>query len=141
MWLFSYKKLVKLFLVKLQPNNSKIRAWNFNCCIYVTEEYLEILEGSSSSAEVAIDALKLKLYNTQLKMWDYAKVSAGDFQNLWFHNRSYIFKKYYVDISTKYSVGPGKMFVFFFGLTLAFLGLFLRLQKSEPCFNDQGCNQ
>ena len=88
------------------------------------EEFLKIVEGSLSSTEVAIDGDKLKSYNTQLKMWDYAKVSAGNFQKPSFDDRSSILKKYYADISAKYSVGASKMFVFFWSNCGLILGCF-----------------
>ena len=38
-------------------------------------------------------------------MWDYAKILAIEFQKLSFDNRSSILKKYYVDMTAKYSAG------------------------------------
>ena len=69
-----------------------------------------------SSNKVEIDPDKLKFFNSQLKVWEYAKILAAEFQKLLFGNRSSILKKYYVDMCTKCSVGASKMFsVRFFG--------------------------
>lgn len=59
-----------------------------------------------------IDAGKLKFYNSQLKVWKYAKNSGAEFQKLSFDYRSSILKKYYVDVTAKYSAGAGKKFFF-----------------------------
>ena len=61
------------------------------------------------SNEVVIDTDSLKFFISKLKVWDYAKVSAADYQKLSFDVTSSISKKYYVDISAKYSVGAGKI--------------------------------
>ena len=81
------------------------------------EEFLKIVKEPSSN-EVVIDADKLKFFNSQLKVWEYAKISAAEFQKLSFDDRSSILKKYYVDMSAKYSVGAVKMF------TVSFLAMF-----------------
>ena len=62
----------------------------------------------TSSNEVEIDAEKLRFHNSYLKVLDYAKISAVEFQKLSFDNSSNILKKYYVDMMVKYSAGGGK---------------------------------
>ena len=57
------------------------------------EKYLSIIEDSTSSNEVEIDADKLKFYNSQLKVWDYEKISAGEFQKLSFDDKTSTLKK------------------------------------------------
>ena len=74
------------------------------------EQLLKIVEEPTPANEVEIDAEKLKFYNSQLKVWDYAKISAVEFQKLSFDDRSNILKKYYVDMTAKYSAGAGKKF-------------------------------
>ena len=74
------------------------------------EKFLSIFEGSTSANEVQIDADKLKFYNSQLKLWDYAKILASEFRKLSFDDKTSILKKYYVDMSAKYSVSAGKKF-------------------------------
>ena len=76
------------------------------------EEFLGVVEDPSlsSSAEVSTDADRLKFFNSKVKVWEYAKILASDFQKFSFDNRSSILKNYYLDMSTKYSTGAGKMF-------------------------------
>ena len=89
------------------------------------EQFLKITEEPSSN-EVVIDADKLKPFNSQLKVWEYAKILAAEFQKLSFDSRSSIFKQYYVDITAKYLVGAGKMFPVSFLAVFEFvLGCFL----------------
>lgn len=57
------------------------------------EKYLSIIEDSTSSNEVEIDADKLKFYNSQLKVWDYEKISASQFQKLSFDDKTSTLKK------------------------------------------------
>ena len=57
------------------------------------EKYLSIIEDSASSNEVEIDADKLKFYNSQLKVWDYEKISASEFQKLSFDDKTSTLKK------------------------------------------------
>ena len=78
------------------------------------EEFLKIVQEPSSN-EVVIDLNKLKFFNSQLKLWEYAKILAAEFQKLSLDNKSSILKQYYVDMSAKYLVGAGKMFRFIFG--------------------------
>ena len=66
-----------------------------------------------SLTEVSIDAARLKFFNSKVKIWEYAKISANDFQKLSFQNRSLILKNYHFNMSTKYSMGSGIMIVFF----------------------------
>ena len=65
-----------------------------------------------------IDPEKLRFFNTQLKVWEYAKILGAEFQKLSFDDRSSILKKYYVYRCTKYSVGAGKVF------SVSFLAVF-----------------
>ena len=76
------------------------------------DEFLRIVEDPSSSslAEAPIHVDRLKFFNSKVKVWEYAKIYASDFQKLSFDDRSYILKNYYLDMSTKYSMGAGKMF-------------------------------
>ena len=48
----------------------------------------------------------------KVNIWDYDKISAGDFQKLSFDDRASILKNCYSDMSAKYSVGAGKMFIY-----------------------------
>ena len=57
------------------------------------EKYLSIIEDSTSSNEVEIDADKLKFYNSQLKVWDYEKISASEFQKHSFVDKTSSLKK------------------------------------------------
>ena len=72
------------------------------------DKFLKMVE-SKSSEEVTIDGERLKFFNSQLKVWEYVKISAVDYQKLSFDDRSSILKKYSVDISAKYSVGGSKI--------------------------------
>ena len=63
---------------------------------------MSIIEDSTSSNEVEIEADKRKFYNSQLRVWDYAKISASEFQKLSFDNKSITLKIYCVDMLTKY---------------------------------------
>ena len=76
------------------------------------EKFLSITEDSTSSNEVEIDADKQKFYNSQLRVGDYAKISASELQKISFDNKSIILKIYYVDMLAKYSVGAGKKFFY-----------------------------
>ena len=53
-----------------------------------------------------------------MKIWEYVKISASDFQKLSFDDRPSILKNYYLDTSTKYSMGSSKIFCFFLALSL-----------------------
>ena len=75
------------------------------------DEFLKIVEPTLSN-EVEIDVEKLKIYNSELKVQDSAKSSAVEFQKFSFDDRSSILKKYYVDITAKYSAGAGKKFFY-----------------------------
>ena len=62
-----------------------------------------------------MDPEKLEFFNSKVKVWDIAKISSSEFQNLPFDDKSSILKKYYVDMLSKYSDGKGKIiFCFFF---------------------------
>lgn len=50
------------------------------------------------SNEVVIDTDSLKFFISKLKVWDYAKVSAADYQKLSFDYRSSILKKYLIHL-------------------------------------------
>ena len=111
-----WKPKTKVFLFKQQHNNSKTRALDLHFLFCNMEQFLRIVEEPSSSAstEVSIDADRLKFFNSKMKTWDYAKISADDFHKLSSDYRSSILKNYYLDLSAKYSFGAGKMFVFCF---------------------------
>ena len=47
--------------------------------------------------EVEMDPEKPKRFNPQLKVWDFAKILASEFQNLPFGDKSNILKKYHID--------------------------------------------
>ena len=85
------------------------------------DEFLRIVEDTSSSslAEAPIHVNRLKFFNS--KVWEYAKIYASDFQKLSFDDRSYILKNYYLDMSTKYSMGAGKMFRILFWVCFWFV--------------------
>ena len=78
------------------------------------EEFLRIMEQPSSSAELTIDAERLKVFKMKVNIWDYDKISAGDFQKLSFDDRA--------SISAKYSVGASKMFIYLFSFSPGFFG-------------------
>ena len=50
-----------------------------------------------------------KIFNSRLKVWDFAKILASEFQNLPFDDKSSILKKYYVDMLSKCSDGKSKI--------------------------------
>ena len=76
--------------------------------------------------EVVIDSDKLKFFNYYLKVWEYAKILAAEFQKRSFDHRSSILKQCYVGVSAKYSVGACKMFSVSFSAVFEFvLGCFL----------------
>ena len=56
------------------------------------EEFLKIVEepSSSSAAEVLIDGGKVNFFNSEVKVSEYAKISASDFQKFSFDNKSSI---------------------------------------------------
>lgn len=57
-------------------------------------------EYPTPSNQVEIDAEKLKFYNSQLKVWKYAKNSAAEFQKHSFDYRSSILKKILCRVSS-----------------------------------------
>ena len=61
------------------------------------EEFLKIVE-EPLSTEVATDYDRLEFFNSKLKVWDYVKISAADYQKLSFDYRSSILKKYLIHI-------------------------------------------
>ena len=78
------------------------------------EEFLNIVE-ELSSTEVANDPdiFKFLMFNSKFKVWDYAKILAGEFQKLSCDDRSSILRKYYVDTPAKYLVvGSWKEWLF-----------------------------
>ena len=84
----------------------------FCISIVTMKEFLRILEDLlPSSAEVTIDVDSLKIFNTKVKIWEYAKISASDFQKLSFDDRASILKNYYSDMSSKCYVGAGILFI------------------------------
>ena len=74
------------------------------------EEFLRIVEEpASTSTEVEMDPEKLKFFTSKLKIWDYAKILALEFQKLSFEDKSKILRNYYTEMSTKYLVNSGKI--------------------------------
>ena len=67
------------------------------------EEFLRVIqEPVSTSTEAEMDPENLKIFTSKLKIWDYTKVSAREFQNRFFENKSKIFREYSAEMSTKY---------------------------------------
>ena len=60
------------------------------------EKFLQIIEAPVQPNEVEMDPEKLKVFNSKLKVWDFAKILASEFENLPFDDKSSILKKYYV---------------------------------------------
>ena len=98
-----------------------------------------------------MDPKKPKKFNSRLKVWDFAKTLASEFQNLSFDNKSSSLKKFYTDMLSKYSGGKGKIIFFLvfwiilvkfwviFGQNLSQLFFcranFIRFQEGKSCFN------
>ena len=59
--------------------------------------------------EVEMDPEKLNFLNPNLQVWDCAKISTSEFQNLRFEDKSSILKTYHVDTSSKYPDGKGEI--------------------------------
>ena len=98
------------------------------------EEFLEIVLEPLPN-EVVIESDKLKFFNSQLKLWGYAKTLAAEFQKLSFDDRSSILKQYHVDMSSKYLVGAGKVFsVSFLAVLELVLGCFFGETKKFSNF-------
>ena len=51
------------------------------------EKFIQIAEAPTQSDEVEMDPGKLKFFNSKLKVWDFAKISASEFQNLPFDSQ------------------------------------------------------
>ena len=82
-----------------------------------------------------MDPEKLKFFRSKLKSWDYAKISAFEFQNLSFEDKSKILRNYCDEMSTKYLVNSGKnLFFCCFFLFVFVSGQFLRLRFKEIFF-------
>ena len=86
------------------------------------EKFLQIVEPTAKPDEVEMDSEKSKFFNSKLKVWDFAKISSSEFQNLSFDDKSNLLKKYYVEILAKYSESNGKLFFLF--LSGYFLAVF-----------------
>ena len=86
------------------------------------EKFLQIVEPTAKLDEVEMDPEKSKFFNSKLKVWDFAKISSSEFQNLSFDDKSNLLKKYYVEILAKYSESNGKLFFLF--LSGYFLAVF-----------------
>ena len=86
------------------------------------EKFLQIVEPTAKPDEVEMDPEKSKIFNSKLKVWDFAKISSSEFQNLSFDDKSNLLKKYYVEILAKYSESNGKLFFLF--LSGYFLAVF-----------------
>ena len=72
------------------------------------EKFLQIVEAPVQPNEVEMDPEKLNFFNSKLKVWNFAKISSSEFQNLPFDNKSSILIKYYVNMLSKYSDGKGE---------------------------------
>ena len=86
------------------------------------EKFLQIVEPTAKPDEVEMGSEKSKFFNSKLKVWDFAKISSSEFQNLSFDDKSNLLKKYYVEILAKYSESNGKLFFLF--LSGYFLAVF-----------------
>ena len=51
------------------------------------EKFIQNAQAPTQSDEVEINPEKLKFFNSKLKVWDFAKISASEFQNLPFDSR------------------------------------------------------
>ena len=100
------------------------------------EELLRIvIEPASTSTEVEMDPEKLKFFMSKLKIWDYAKISAFEFQNLSFEDKSKIVSNYYANMPTKYLVNSVKSLFFCYLFLFIFVpGQFLRPSFKEMFF-------
>ena len=49
-----------------------------------------------------MDPEKLTIFKSKLKIWEFAKISSPEFQNLPSDDKSSILKKYHVDVLSKY---------------------------------------
>ena len=58
------------------------------------EELLKAVQEPLSN-EVVIDSDKFNFFNSQLKVWEYAKILTVEFQKLLFDNRYSILKQYH----------------------------------------------
>ena len=80
------------------------------------EKFLQIIEAPVQPNEVEMDPEKLTVFNSKLKVCDFAKILASEFENLPFDDKSSSLKRYYVDMLSKYSDGKGKIcYASFFG--------------------------
>ena len=59
------------------------------------------------STKVEIDPEKHKFFTSKLKIWGYAKISALEFQNLSFEDKSKILRNYHTEMSPKYLLNSG----------------------------------
>ena len=85
------------------------------------DQLIQIIEAPISSDDVKMDPGKLKFFSSKLKIWDYAKITASEFQNLSYDDKANVLKKYYIDICSRYSSGSGKSFFFFVCVFLFFV--------------------
>ena len=51
------------------------------------EKFIQNAQAPTQSDEVEINPEKLKFFDSKLKVWDFAKISASEFQNLPFDSR------------------------------------------------------
>ena len=72
------------------------------------EKFLQIIELTAQAHEAEMDPQKLKFFNSNLKVWDFAKISSSEFQSLSFDDKSRLLKNYYLEMSSKYTEGRGK---------------------------------
>ena len=85
------------------------------------DQLIQIIEAPISSDDIKMDPGKLKFFSSKLKIWDYAKITASEFQNLSYDDKANVLKKYYIDICSRYSSGSGKSLFFFVCVFLFFV--------------------
>ena len=78
--------------------------------LFKVEKLFAIITTTVQPDEVEMDPEKLKFFNSELKVWDFAKVSPSEFQSLLFDDKSLFLKNYYIEISSKYTEVRGKSF-------------------------------
>ena len=104
------------------------------------EEFLRIVEEpTSTSTEVEIDPEKLNFFTSKLKIWDYIKISALEFQNLSFEDKCKILTNYYTEMSSKCFLNTGKHFFYCFFILLFVPGQFSLIKFYGNLFSKELC--
>ena len=57
------------------------------------EKFLAIIEPTAQPDEVQMDPERLQFFNSELKVWDFAKISSSEFQSLPSDHKSSLLKK------------------------------------------------